>query len=272
VSERPDEPLDWAAIYVAAGGRLPGPLHLVNSVPSTMDIARSLAVLGAPDGTVVAADHQREGRGRSGRRWAAPPGSAVLLSVLRRPAIPVEQWPALTIDMAVIAVDVLRDIVPDAGLGLKWPNDLVTAAGDKVGGILAEASAASNDRPACAIVGLGINAGLAPTALAPGATSLAAHGARVTRNELIGRLLAALADGSVFRPGAVAAPAGTELVDRWRRRLVTLGCAVVFDLEGRSVSGTAEDVAADGALIVRLADGRQVRRYAGDIRSDVASA
>src|SRR5690606_13711033 len=64
-------------------------LELYGQVTSTNDIARDRAEAGAPEGTVVLADHQTAGRGRGERPWLAPPGRALLLSIVLRPATPV---------------------------------------------------------------------------------------------------------------------------------------------------------------------------------------
>jgi BirA family biotin operon repressor/biotin-[acetyl-CoA-carboxylase] ligase len=100
-------------------------LHL-RATTSTNDRARALAQEGAPHGTLVTAGEQHAGRGRQGRTWSAPPGRALLLSlVLRDPPL----LPPLAAAVAVAEV---------AGLGMiKWPND-VLVDGRKVAGILAE--------------------------------------------------------------------------------------------------------------------------------------
>ncbi|MGH9279097.1 MAG: biotin--[acetyl-CoA-carboxylase] ligase, partial [Acidimicrobiales bacterium] len=58
-----------------------------DEVTSTNQVAVGFAREGAPEGVVVVADHQTAGRGRQGRRWQAPPGSSLLVSVLLRPAL-----------------------------------------------------------------------------------------------------------------------------------------------------------------------------------------
>ena len=101
-------------------------LHL-RVTTSTNDRARALAQGGAPHGTLVTAAAQHAGRGRQGRTWSAPPGRALLLSlVLHDP-------PALLPLAAALAVAEVAG--PDAQI--KWPND-VLVAGRKVAGILAE--------------------------------------------------------------------------------------------------------------------------------------
>jgi BirA family biotin operon repressor/biotin-[acetyl-CoA-carboxylase] ligase len=90
----------------------------------------------APDGAVAVADEQTQGRGRLGRMWVAPPGTALLLSVRLRPGVAPERLPTLT----VVAAEAVCAVVGALGLDatVKEPND-VLVAGRKVAGVLAEA-------------------------------------------------------------------------------------------------------------------------------------
>jgi BirA family biotin operon repressor/biotin-[acetyl-CoA-carboxylase] ligase len=108
---------------VAAGGAQPGrisgtlghPRVHLQRTDSTNERARELAIAGAPHGTLVSATEQTAGRGRQGRGWAAPPGSALLCSlVLRDP-------PAL---LSLIAGVAVCDAVGKEAR-VKWPNDIV---------------------------------------------------------------------------------------------------------------------------------------------------
>ena len=131
----------------ALRGALPpffSPLEVVGRVPTTMARAAELAEAGVPEGATVVAEEQTAGRGRLGRAWAAPAGTALLVSVVLRPALAVGQaW--LTVSLAGVAlVDAVREVLAAAGsratVGLKWPNDLLLD-GRKAAGLLAEAGA-----------------------------------------------------------------------------------------------------------------------------------
>ena len=114
---------------------------------STNERARALAERGAPSGTLVTAAAQSTGRGRQGRTWTAPPGRALLSSlVIRDP-------PRLLPLLAGVAV--AEVVGPDALL--KWPND-VLLAGRKVAGILVE----GRPQERWAVVGIGINVAVRP--------------------------------------------------------------------------------------------------------------
>lgn len=119
---------------------------------STNDDARALALARAPHGTLVTAAQQTAGRGREGRRWEAPPGSALLCSlVLRDP-------PTLTSLRAGVAV---ADALGESAR-LKWPND-VLLDGRKVAGVLVEA----RPQERWAVVGIGVNAAVELAQLPP---------------------------------------------------------------------------------------------------------
>ncbi|MEO6858337.1 MAG: biotin--[acetyl-CoA-carboxylase] ligase [Solirubrobacteraceae bacterium] len=122
-------------------------LHLRHT-DSTNTRARELAAAGAPHGTVVTAAEQSAGRGRQGRTWTAPPGRALLCSVL------VRDPPRLLPLLAGAAV--AQVVGPQAQV--KWPND-VLIGGRKVAGILVE----GRPHERWAVVGVGVNVALRPS-------------------------------------------------------------------------------------------------------------
>ena len=138
---------------------------------STNDEARRLAESGAPDGTLVIADYQTAGRGRAARRWEAPPGSSLLMSLVFRPALVPQQVQRMTMICGLAIADVLES---EYGLepALKWPND-VLVGGAKVGGILTEVLLDAH-RVECVITGIGLNVNLDPAEL-PGELVMASY-------------------------------------------------------------------------------------------------
>lgn len=233
------------------------------SVDSTNEEARRLAGLGAPEGTLVLADHQTAGRGRLGRRWEAPPGSSLLISVILRPHLGAPQIHRLTM---IAGLAMAEAIEAETGLwvALKWPNDLLIGEA-KVGGVLAEA-ALVGDRVEYAVVGLGLNVNLDPTQL-PGpllaaASSLSqALGRRVARRPLLQAFLRAL------ERRYQQLQAGILPHREWAGRLTMLGRPVIVTVGEEVLEGVAEGVDGDGALLVRLADGSLRLVVAGDVTS-----
>ncbi len=206
---------------------------------STNERARELAAAGSPHGTVVTAGEQTAGRGRQGRTWVAPPGSAVLMSVVLR-----RFDPMLPLAAAVALCEALP--VP---AGVKWPND-IWIDGRKVAGILVEG------RPAAgwAVLGIGINVSVSefPGELRDTATSLRLAGSSIGSEEVLDLVLAAL-DRWLERPAA-------EVLAAWRPRDALRGSEVRW-AEG---SGRAAGIDEAGALLVDTSSGR-VTLGAGEV-------
>jgi BirA family transcriptional regulator, biotin operon repressor / biotin---[acetyl-CoA-carboxylase] ligase len=126
-------------------------LHL-RLTDSTNERARVLASRGAPHGTLVTASEQSAGRGRQGRTWSAPPGRALLCSLV------VRDPPRLLPLAAGVAV---AELAGAAAL-VKWPND-VLIDGRKVAGILVE----GRPQEDWAVLGIGLNVALRPSDFPP---------------------------------------------------------------------------------------------------------
>jgi BirA family biotin operon repressor/biotin-[acetyl-CoA-carboxylase] ligase len=126
-------------------GRLGIPYRFVASCASTQRLLGE----SEPEGATVVADHQTQGRGRLGRTWDAPPGRALLCSVLLRPPAPMPLWPELSLVAGEAVAAALRaETSVDASL--RHPNDVVVA-GRKLAGVLAEA------RSGRVTLGIGVN-------------------------------------------------------------------------------------------------------------------
>jgi len=228
---------------------------------STNDVARRLAQEGAEEGTLVLAEHQTAGRGRLGRRWHAPPGSSLLLSLVFRPPLAPDRVQQLTMICGLAVVDA---IAATTGLqaGLKWPND-VLVGGRKVGGILSEVEL-RGEGVDFAVVGIGLNVNLEleqlPQGLAVPASSLSSQlGRPVDRLALLRTLLQAV------ERRYLALRQGASPREAWAQRLTMLGQTVVVRQGEEQLEGVAEGVAANGALLLRLPGGEQRTILAGDV-------
>jgi BirA family transcriptional regulator, biotin operon repressor / biotin---[acetyl-CoA-carboxylase] ligase len=222
---------------------------------STNTVALAAGSEGEPEGYVVVADHQTAGRGRLGREWVAAPGSALLVSVLLRPA------PAsahLAVSAVACAAAAACERVAGVTPGLKWPNDLVV--GDrKLGGILAEAST----NVACVVVGLGLNVHVPPdrpAELRPLAVDLdEVASRRVPRGAVLDALLTELAlrYDRLSRAG--------DVLDEYRRRCATVGQRVRVTQPGGEIVGTATAVGDDLSLVIAQPGGATVAVAVGDV-------
>jgi BirA family biotin operon repressor/biotin-[acetyl-CoA-carboxylase] ligase len=241
-----------------------------HEVGSTNDELKQLAEAGAPEGILLVADHQIAGRGRFHRRWVAPPGSSLLLSLLFRPALPPDRVSQLTMLCSLAVVDAIARCRPHAANGrdtgwlarLKWPND-VLLNGRKVAGLLTELSFQGSEVD-YVVVGMGINVNLDPSELpsdllAPATSLLAEAGQRLDRLALLVDLL----EGIDQRYAALRA--GHRFTSEWARQLVTLGRRVSVSERETMWEGVAEAVDDDGALRVRLPDGTVRCVRAGDV-------
>jgi BirA family biotin operon repressor/biotin-[acetyl-CoA-carboxylase] ligase len=226
-------------------------------VDSTQAIVFALAADGAPDGTAVVAAHQREGRGRRGRSWTAPPGTALLVSVLVRPLVPPKTVPLYSFVAAVAVADTVERL---AGLParLKWPND-VLVGGAKIAGILLEARTSAPGDIAVAI-GIGLNLGQTefPADLRTPATSIrVASGRDIVPAAALSALQPALAAWRQRFEREGFAP----VRERWLALAETLGRRVRVD----DMEGVAVDLDDDGALVLEADDGARRRALAGDV-------
>lgn len=229
----------------------PAPVLRLASVDSTQAVVFALAEGGAPDRTVVLADHQTAGRGRRGRRWVAAPGTSLLVSILVRPA----RLPALSLATGVAVAEALAQVggVPAR---LKWPND-VLVRGRKIAGILVEVRAGVEP---VAAVGIGVNLAQEtfPPPLAASATSLRLEVGRTPDRDRV--LDAVLGAFDAWR-GRLAAEGLPPVLARWRALADTLGRTVTVD----GLTGRAVDLDEDGALLIDTPAGRR-RVMAGELQ------
>ncbi len=230
---------------------------------STNDVAKDLAAQDAPEGTLVLADEQTSGRGRLGRRWSAPAGACLLCSILFRPDLLPTQAAWLTMLCALAAADAVQQV---AGLraSLKWPNDLIVESTGwrKLAGVLTE-NGVTGERLSFVVVGIGINVNVAARdlpGLAPDATSILAQtGQRTDRAALLATMLAGV-EARYARLRAGKSPRA-----EWAARLATLGQRVDASTSEGTLTGVAETVDENGALLVRTPDGALHRFLAGDV-------
>ena len=222
-----------------AGVTLGRPRLHVRTIGSTNDRARELAAAGAPHGTLVTTGEQVAGRGRQGRTWSAPPGRALLMSLVLRTVDPL-----LPLRAGLAVAD-----VAGPAARVKWPND-VLLDGRKLAGVLVEA----RPHDGWAVLGIGLNVAIELDTLPEDVRARAATLGRppaaleATLDELLRALEARLAEPP--RP-------------RWPRcGSATRWPAGAIRWDGGE--GVAAGIAGDGALLVRTADG-EARLAAGEV-------
>lgn len=233
------------------------PIVRLAIVDSTQRAAFELAEAGAADRTVVVAGTQTAGRGRRGRSWRDEPGAALLVSIVVRPRLALADLPKLSLTTALAVAEAVER---QTGLAprLKWPND-VLVGGRKIAGILLESRTAATPLVA---VGIGINLGQRafPPPLAATATSvLIERGRAVGADRMLEGVLAAFDRWRATLEGDGFAP----IRARWLALADTIGRPLRID--GRA--GTAVDLDADGALVLRDNAGALHHVVAGEIET-----
>ncbi len=150
-------------------------LIALETVTSTNDEAKLLARKGeleAPDGTLIWAREQTQGRGRLGRNWSSPSGN-LYTSLILRPDVPLSQMAELSFVAALAVYDALGSLSePGHQVHLKWPNDILLNE-KKVAGILLDTeSGNNNEKTDWVVLGMGLNVAWHPDDTKFAATSL----------------------------------------------------------------------------------------------------
>jgi BirA family transcriptional regulator, biotin operon repressor / biotin---[acetyl-CoA-carboxylase] ligase len=227
-------------------------LRYFDRTGSTNDMALAWANEGASDLALVYAEEQTSGRGRGGRHWFTPPGTALAFSIVLRPLPGEEGSVTLFSGLGALAVcDALerRGLHPE----IKWPND-VLLNGCKVCGILTEA-AWMGEKAASIVLGIGVN--VKPGAVPPPeminfpATSIETEiGKNLDRTELLSDILRAMLYWRSLLSNDVFSNA-------WEKHLAFRGQLVEIQTEGfPSRTGQVDGLEPDGSLRLHAQDGQ----------------
>jgi BirA family biotin operon repressor/biotin-[acetyl-CoA-carboxylase] ligase len=228
-------------------------VHYHAVLASTMQEAKDRARNAAPDGTVVVAGRQTQGRGRHGRDWFSPEGN-LYTSILLRPTLPPARLPELGFIVALATADAVDAVLPGQRARLKWPNDVMV--GDaKIAGILVEIIEDN-----AAIIGIGLNIAEAPEATLYPVSSLREAGATTSRDAVLTHLLAAFEQ----RLAQWQEHGFAKTRAAWLLRGPAPGDQVRVRIGRHIDTGQFAGLDADGALL--LAAGNATRRViAGDV-------
>lgn len=240
-------------------------IYHYDTIDSTNSQAFRLAEEGKGEGSVVVADAQTAGKGRRGRTWESPAGENLYVSLLLEPDCPTDKVPMLTLLMALAGIRAIQKLLPGAQgekMGIKWPNDLVVH-GKKVCGILTELQTVHGK--SFVVIGVGVNVRKRVFAedLKEKATDMESEcGQIVEPQELLERLL------EEFRSlyDTFLRKQNLRFVKRaYNRRLLNRKEEVmVLDPKGE-YRGKALGIDKTGQLVVRTADGKKRKVYAGEV-------
>ena len=237
--------------------------HWFDSIGSTNDEAKRMALSGAPHGTVLAAGYQTNGHGRLGRSFHSPENVGVYMTVLLRPGCAPQELMHLTCATAVAMCDAVETA---AGFrpGIKWTNDLVSSC-KKLGGILTGLGLKRDGSVDYAIIGIGINCCQNPGDFPDDIAHMAASLSMVAQHPIDRAKVAAAMMEALCRMDETLLSGKDTMLQRYRRDCITLGQDVVLIRGDEKRYGTALDIDGEGALVVRYSDGEIAAVSSGEV-------
>lgn len=223
-------------------------VYLFDNIDSTNTYAKSL--LGkTPEGTVVIADEQSKGKGRSGHDWYSPAGGLWMSVIIKPPSLKL-----LSIAAGVAVCEALHvySVLP----GLKWPNDIMLNR-KKIGGILVDVV------DEYAIIGIGVNLNVRkfPESLKNKASSVFIETKKHIEVKMIQSLLFKELDDCYLM---LKNHREIDLLTKWRYYTIILGQQVMVELNGARSQVRVMDINSDGALIVMTGDQKIARVISGE--------
>lgn len=275
--------MNLAQMTAALDGLEIGSVRYYEQIDSTNAEAARWVADGCPDLALVAANEQTAGRGRAGRRWFTPPGTALAFSLVLLPdrQNQVAAWPISPAELprvtalGALAVCETLQVHYDLPAQIKWPND-VLYSGRKCCGVLAE-SIWQGDRLAAIILGIGIN--VTPASVPPSealtfpatcveSALLDCHRKNQPVNRL--ELLSAVLEELFQWRGRVA---GQEFIQAWEDRLAFQNQWVRVslpsnDMDERSapiLEGQLLGLESDGQLRLRDRSGQLFTLRSGEL-------
>ena len=237
-------------------------IRYFSRIDSTNQYAKRIAEEGAPDGTLIIADEQTAGKGRSGRTWVTPPAEAIAFTLLLRPKLSPDRISMVTLVMGLAVTNAVNSLY-GVSAGIKWPNDVVIK-GRKLCGILTEMSAEVR-QVNYIVIGVGINANLTsfPEEIREIATSLRLElGCDINRAELIARVMTEFE--RLYAEFEAQGDLGA-VMQEYNELCLNAGSKVrVLDPNGE-YTGTSRGINSMGELLVETEDGKMQEVYAGEV-------
>ncbi|MCR5347473.1 MAG: biotin--[acetyl-CoA-carboxylase] ligase [Fretibacterium sp.] len=236
----------------------------LETVDSTNNYAKRLALGGAETGTLVTSDRQTAGRGRRGHSFASPPGTGIYMTLILRPTAAMEQFQMITAAAAVAVCLTLEEMTEERPL-IKWVNDIYLRRGQgerKVCGILSEAvNSPATGGVESVVVGLGVNVTTRDFGgLSDIAGSLFPEGVPGTASRA--QIAAGIAERLMDFAGRLEDP---ELMVAYRARSLLIGCGITYQQNGETFRGRAVDIDAQAGLVVETETGDRLTLRSGEV-------
>jgi BirA family biotin operon repressor/biotin-[acetyl-CoA-carboxylase] ligase len=243
--------------------RIGSEILVFSAVDSTNEQAKQCLEQDSPEGLVLIAESQTQGRGRRGRDWASMPGAGIYLSVILKPNIHPRRLPQLTLLAGLATTLAINEFTTQKAL-LKWPND-VLLNGKKCCGILSETHPASGGETAV-IVGIGINVHHSapdfPDGIKSTATSLKIEtGSTISRMPLICALLGHLDE----QYNAFLNDSKQTLIEKWLENSDLVGKKITVTHGKSATSGTALGLDSQGRLLMHSEKGEEMAFDSGEV-------
>ena len=244
-------------------------LTVLPTAPSTNALVREKANQGCPEGCVIVACEQTDGRGRYGRQFFSPVDSGVYLSLLLRPTAYSPQQATCLTAAAAAAMCQAIEAVTGQQPGIKWVNDIFLH-GKKVCGILTEA-AVGLETGALDYMVLGAGVNLYPPVkgfpeeIQPIAGSVLERSCPEAKNRLVGEFLNRFWYFYTH-------PECRAYLEDYRARSLAIGQNVTVLSAGKAVSAYAYGIDDDFRLLVRYDSGKTEALSYGEIRIQLAES
>lgn len=236
-------------------------VYYYDRLTSTNQTAKEMAASGAPEGTLIIAEHQTGGRGRLGRSFFSPDQSGLYFSLILRPTLPPTETLRITTAAAVAVCKALEDCT-DTQPKIKWVNDIFID-NKKVCGILSEATFGSTATGLdYAILGIGINL-YPPTAGFP--PEIADVAGTILDKPIAGlktRLITAVLNRFWACYADLNAP---NLRQEYESRMLLIGRTVTYQQNGVTASGKVLGIDPTFGLRLKQADGSITILTAGEV-------
>lgn len=231
---------------------------LLDSVDSTNNKGKALALEGAANHSIVIAREQKAGRGRQGRSFFSPRDKGLYMTMILRPQAQIQEVQTFTIAAGVAICRVIEELTT-AQPQIKWVNDIFVK-GKKVCGILTEAMGdLETNQVDTVILGMGINLTIAPEEfpqeLKPIATSLLTKG--ITRNRLAAKIIDEV-------EAAIDQRNDPMVMEEYKNHSLVLNREIEFTYNSQKLRGIARDINGQGNLIVATPRG-DITLYGGEI-------
>ena len=236
-------------------------VHFAKETDSTNSWIKRLAKDGAEHGTLAVAEFQSAGRGRFDRRWEAPEGSSIMMTLLLRPEFSPQKAPMLTLVMGLSVAQAVAELGLE--VGIKWPNDVVVSR-KKICGILTEMTM-KQDKIGCAVIGVGINVNMEsfPEEMADKATSLYLEsGHPFDRAQVVGLVMKHFEENY---ERFVQTEDLSGLKPDYEKMLANLNQPVRVLDQNDPYEGIARGINAGGELLVERADGTVEEVNSGEV-------